>query len=64
MTIRGTRAPPSRIKRSQQVIERAEQRAAGAEVANRHARERNVREQGPPTNSAQNTRRQAARCNS
>ena len=55
MTSRQTQAPPSRIKRSQQVIERAEKRAEGAKVANSDPRERNVKEAGHQRNSMQNT---------
>ena len=61
MTRRRPHAPPSRIKRSQQVIDRAEKRAEGA---NPDPREQNLKERGDQGKSVQDTQSQGRSYNS
>lgn len=58
MTKRRSTVPPSRAKRSPQVMKRAEDRAETAKVAGHDPRDRNLKEQGHQGNIAQNTRNQ------
>ncbi len=61
MTSRRPNAPPSRSKRSQQVIQRAEERAKLAKVPIDDPRERNRKERDHQGTIAQNARLQGTR---